>query len=207
VDRVEQVSADQVRFAAGRFRLAIDGRILPLAAQGEIEGRQKLSVLRLKDDITEVSYAIDEALDIIILPHDIAPAREPGPVAGVMLIDDEQVELLDVLWVFDEHADREIEEDSPLCLISGDQDGWMASFIRPLLESAGYRVTAQLAAGQIPAVVLSSEEASAPTNASAPIVRLRRRRSAKVGDDSVYRYDRAGLLSALEARMAGKAGR
>jgi two-component system chemotaxis sensor kinase CheA len=28
--------------------------------------------------------------------------------------------------------------------------------------------------------------------------------AAGAGDDSVYRYDRAGLLSALEARMAGK---
>jgi two-component system chemotaxis sensor kinase CheA len=207
VDRVEQVRGDQVRFAAGRFRLAIDGRILPLAAQGEIEGRHKLNVLRLKDDMAEVSYAIDEALDIIILPPDIAPAREAGPVAGVMLIDGEQVELLDVLWVFDEHADREIEDDAPLCLISGDQDGWMASFVRPLLESAGYRVTAQLAAGETPAVVLSSEDMPTPPDASAPVVRLRRRRAAKAGDDSVYRYDRAGLLSALEARVAGKAGR
>ncbi|WP_213979920.1 chemotaxis protein CheW [Sphingomonas sp. dw_22] len=206
VDRVEQVLAEQVRFAAGRFRLAIDGRILPLAAQGEIEGRRKLNVLRLKDDATEVSYAIDEALDIIILPREIAPAREAGPVAGVMLIDGEQVELLDVLWVFDEHADREVEDDAPLCLIAGDQDGWMASFVRPLLESAGYRVTAQLAAGETPAVVLSSEDAPMPSEAGAPIVRLRRRRAAKQGDDSVYRYDRAGLLSALEARVAGKAG-
>jgi two-component system chemotaxis sensor kinase CheA len=124
-----------------------------------------------------------------------------------MLIDGEQVELLDVLWVFDEHADREIEDDAPLCLISGDQDGWMASFVRPLLESAGYRVTAQLAAGETPAVVLSSEDMPTPPDASAPVVRLRRRRAAKAGDDSVYRYDRAGLLSALEARVAGKAGR
>ncbi|MET0309437.1 MAG: chemotaxis protein CheW [Sphingomonas sp.] len=206
VDRVEQVNADQVRFAAGRFRLAIDGRILPLAAQGEIEGRHRLSVLRLKDDIAEVAYAIDEALDIIMLPRDIAPAREAGPIAGVMLIEGEQVELLDVLWVFDEHADREIEDDAPLCLIADDRDGWMASFVRPLLESAGYRVTAQLAAGETAAVVLSSEDAPAPAGASAPVVRLRRRRTAKAGDDSVYRYDRAGLLSALEARVAGKAG-
>ena len=83
----------------------------------------------------------------------------------------------------------------------------MASFVRPLLESAGYRVTAQLAVGETPAVVLSSEDAPVPSEASAPVVRLRRRRAAKAGDDSVYRYDRAGLLSALEARVAGKAGR
>lgn len=205
VDRVEQVDGDSVRFAAGRFRVTIDGRILPLAAQGEIEGRSRLNVLRLKDGANEVSYAIDEALDIIVLPEELVPAREPGPIAGVALIDDEQVELLDILWVFDEHADRDGEDVAPLCLIAGDKDGWMASFVRPLLETAGYRVVTQLPAGETPAVVLSASEAPAELAAEAPVVRLRNRRAAAgAGDDSVYRYDRAGLLSALEARVAGK---
>jgi two-component system chemotaxis sensor kinase CheA len=207
VDRVEQVDGASVRFAAGRFRVTIEGRILPLAAQGDIEGRARLNVLRLKDGINEVSYAIDEALDIITLPEELVPAREPGPAAGVALIDGDQVELLDVLWVFDEHADRDAEETAPLCLIAGDKDGWMASFVRPLLETAGYRVVLQLAPGETPAVVLSTDAAPAGISAGAPVVRLRSRRAAAgAGDDSVYRYDRAGLLSALEARVAGKGG-
>lgn len=205
VDRVEQVDGDNVRFAAGRFRVTIDGRILPLAAQGEIEGRGRLNVLRLKDGANEVSYAIDEALDIIVLPEELVPAREPGPIAGVALIDGEQVELLDILWVFDEHADRDSDDVAPICLIAGDKDGWMASFVRPLLETAGYRVVTQLPAGETPAVVLSASEAPAELAEKAPVVRLRNRRAAAgAGDDSVYRYDRAGLLSALEARVAGK---
>ena len=205
VDRVEQVEGSSVRFAAGRHRVTIDGRILPLAAQGKIEGRERLNVLRLKDGVNEVSYAIDEALDIITLPEELVPAREPGPIAGVALIDDEQVELLDILWVFDEHADREAVDAAPLCLIAGDRDGWMASFVRPLLETAGYRVVTQLPQGELPAVVLSTEAAPAELADKAPLVRLRSRRAAAgAGDDSVYRYDRAGLLSALEARMAGK---
>ena len=64
VDRVEQVDANAVRFAAGRFRVTIDDRILPLAAHGDLDGLERINVLRLKDDTTEVSYAIDEALDI-----------------------------------------------------------------------------------------------------------------------------------------------
>ncbi|TGX52311.1 chemotaxis protein CheA [Sphingomonas gei] len=205
VDRVEQVDGDSVRFAAGRRRVTIDGRILPLAAQGDIAGRARLNVLRLKDGANEVSYAIDEALDIILLPEELVPAREPGPIAGVALIDGEQVELLDILWVFDEHADRESEEHAPLCLIAGDKDGWMASFVRPLLETAGYRVATQLAPGETPAVVLSADEVPIALAPKAPVVRLRNRRAAAgASDDSVYRYDRAGLLSALEARMAGK---
>ncbi|UYY58726.1 chemotaxis protein CheA [Sphingomonas sp. S2-65] len=206
VDRVEQVEGSAVRFAAGRFRVTIDGRILPLAAHGTLEGRARLSVLRLKDGDSEVSYAIDEALDIILLPDEMVPARTAGPVAGVTLVDGEQIELLDVLWVFDEHADRDVEaETAPLCLISGDSDGWMASFVRPILESAGYRVATRLEPGETPAVVLVPEENAQTDAAKAPLVRLRRRRSAAgAGDDSVYRYDRAGLLSALEAQVARK---
>lgn len=207
VDRVEQVDAGAVRFAAGRFRVTIDDRILPLAAHGDLDGLERINVLRLKDGTNEVSYAIEEAVDIVVLPEEIAPAREPGPIAGVVLVEGEQIELVDMLWVFDEHAEREVEDSPPLCLIAGDNDGWMASFVKPLLEASGYRVVLKLAAGETPAVVLSSEETPVAGEA-APVVRLRRKRaSGGSGDDSVYRYDRAGLLSALEARVSGKAGR
>lgn len=205
VDRVEQVDAVQIRFAAGRNRVTIDGRILPLAAQGEFGGRERLNVLRLKDDANEVCYVIEEAIDIIALPEDVTPAREPGPISGVVLLDGEQVELLDMLWVFDTHADRDGmgDEARPVCLIQGDEGGWMASFVRPLLETSGYRVAFELAPGETASVVLSSDDASPSGAEAAPVVRLRRRRVASAGDDSVYRYDRAGMLSALEAKVAG----
>ena len=208
VDRVEQVDANAVRFAAGRFRVTIDDRILPLAAHGDLDGLERINVLRLKDDTTEVSYAIEEALDIVVLPEEIAPARDPGPIAGVVLVDGEQIELVDMLWIFDEHADRETDDSPPLCLIAGDDDGWMATFVKPLLEASGYRVASRLAPGEAAAVVLSADPDASSVGALAPVVRLRRKRAAGgAGDDSVYRYDRAGLLSALQARVSCKAGR
>ncbi|MBO9712952.1 chemotaxis protein CheW [Sphingomonas sp.] len=204
VDRVEQVESASVRFSAGSHRLSIDGRILPLAAQGEVGTRAKLSVLRLKDGDNEVAYAIDEALDIVILPEEIAPAREPGPVAGVVLLDGEQVELLDAFWVFGEFGSDDEEDVAPVCLLAGDSDGWMASFVRPMLEAAGYRVVTQLASGETAAVVLTQSDLAEADGAAMPVVRLRRRKAPRgASDDSVYRYDRMGLLSALEARVAG----
>jgi two-component system chemotaxis sensor kinase CheA len=202
VDRVEQVDPETVRFAAGGLRLTIDGRILPMAAQGELDRTRKLSVLRLKDGDSEVAYAIEEALDIVVLPEDVSPAKSVGPSSGVVLLDGEQVELLDVFWVFAEHADDEGEGAQPLCLLTGD-DAWMNSFVRPLLEGAGYRVVTELPPGQAPAVVLSADDPGS-IGELAPVVRLRRRKAASgSGDDSIYRYDRAGLLAALEARVAG----
>ncbi|OAN57119.1 chemotaxis protein CheA [Sphingomonas sp. TDK1] len=206
VDRVEKVAAAQVQLAAGSHRLAIDGRIVPLAMQGSLDGRERLSVLRLKDEDAEVAYAIDEAIEIVTLPAHIAPARSPGPAAGVALLDGAQIEVLDVLWVFDMHVDRIAAADAPLCLLAGDRDGWLATFVRPLLETAGYRVSASLSPGEVPAVVLAADAAEPPTP-SAPVVRLRRKRQAEPGDDSVYRYDRAGLLFALEARVGARGSR
>jgi len=123
-------------------------------------------------------------------------------VAGVVLLGDEQVELLDVYWVFGEYSGDEGEAEQPLCLLSGD-DGWMASFVKPLLESAGYRVTTALKQGEKASVVLASDE-TGPVGEAAPVVRLRRRKAAAKGDDSIYRYDRAGLLSALEAKVGAR---
>ena len=205
VDRVEKVSASQVQLAAGSHRLAIDGRIVPLAMQGQLDGRERLSVLRLKDEDAEVAYAIDEAIEIVTLPAEIAPARSPGAAMGVALVEGEQVEVLDVLWVFDMHVDRVAAEDAPLCLLAGDKDGWLATFVRPLLETAGYRVAGSLAPGETPAVILAADAAELGPVA-APVVRLRRKRQAEPGDDSVYRYDRAGLLFALEARVGARGG-
>ena len=87
---------------------------------------------------------------------------------------------------------------------SGDGDGWMASFLTPILEGAGYRVTSGLTAGETAAVVLAPYD-HAPPATVAPVVRLRRSRAARAGDDSIYRYDRAALLSALEARTGARA--
>jgi two-component system, chemotaxis family, sensor kinase CheA len=204
VDRVEQVEAEHLRFSAGRWRLTIDGRIVPLMMQGDLAGRSQFGVLRLEDGESEVAYAIDEALDIVTLPEEIVLARVPGPVAGVVLLGEEQVELLDAYWVFAEFAGEEEDFAAPLCLLAGDADGWMASFVRPMLEHAGYRVVSRLAPGEVPAVVLSSEGLGEPEAVSAPVVRLRRRKaSAGSGDDSIYRYDRNGLLDALAMRVGG----
>jgi two-component system chemotaxis sensor kinase CheA len=165
-------------------------------------------VLRLKDGLTEVSYAIQEAIDIVQLPDEIAPATGEGLVAGVALLDGEQIELLDAFAVFAEHGDSDELDDAPLCLLAGDGDGWMSSFVRPILETAGYRVVSELAPGERPAVVLGSDSAEPVRSVGAPLVRLRKRKApAGPSDDSIYRYDRAGLLSALEARVAEYGGR
>ncbi|QNA84059.1 chemotaxis protein CheA [Sphingomonas sp. So64.6b] len=204
IDRVEPVSTDAIRFAAGRWRLSIDGRIIPLATQGEIGERLDVSVLRLRDGAMEIGYAIAEALDIVSLPDAIAPAREVGPVAGVVALDDEQIELLDVHWLFATHGEEGREESPPVCLIDGADTVWMTTFLKPVLEGAGYRVATRLSADETAAVVLTMDSGAPARIGAAPVVRLRQDRSANgINDDSIYRYDRGALLAAL-AERAGR---
>ncbi len=212
IDRVEPVSTDAIRFAAGRLRLSIDGRIIPLATQGEVGERLDVSVLRLRDGAMEIGYAIAEALDIVSLPDGIAPAHQVGPVAGVVALDGEQIELLDVHWLFATHGEEGREESPPLCLIDGADTVWMTTFLKPVLEGAGYRVATRLGMDETAAVVLTMDVGAPARIGTAPVVRLRQDRSANgVNDDSIYRYDRGALLAALAERAgatcSGRSGR
>jgi two-component system chemotaxis sensor kinase CheA len=196
VDRIEKVGAGAIHRSAGRLRLTIDDRIVPVAAVEGADPKRTGSILRLRDDVTEIAYAIAEPADIIAMPAEIAPATVPGPIAGVALIDGEPVEMLDPLWLFGEHGEADADSDTaPLCLLGGGDTGWLGTFIQPLLENAGYRVVSTLAPGEAAQVVLTLD-AEPEGAAAAPVVRLRSRKRGG-SDGTIYRYDREALLGAI----------
>ena len=83
------------RFAvsAGKLRVALAGRILPLAGCDAAARRtDKLRILRLTDGVAEIAYGFAEVIDIRAVALDLQPASAPGEVGGVALIDGEQVE-------------------------------------------------------------------------------------------------------------------
>ena len=200
IDRVEPVPASAIRFSGGRLRLSVESGIIPLVALGEWASHATVSVLRLRDGAVEIGYAIGEALDIVELPETMVPAHEAGPVAGVVAVDGEQIEVIDLHWLFASHAEGSTEAEAPLCLLDGAESVWMATFLKPVLETAGYRVTTALRPGQIARVVVCMDGDTAAISGSAPIVRLRR--DAEGEADSIFRYDRPALLAAV-ARSAG----
>jgi two-component system chemotaxis sensor kinase CheA len=205
IDRIEPVTSDAIRFSGGRLRLSVEGRIIPLAVQGEWDGRPSVSVLRLRDGDAEIGYAIGEALDIVILPDTVVPAKDPGPVAGVVAIDGEQIELLDLHWLFATHGAELGNAEPPVCLINGAESAWMNTFLKPVLEGAGYRVATRLKTGENPAVVLTMDVVPPLAPNNVPVVRLRRDRAVgDPGDTSIYRYDRDGLLAALAQSAGGR---
>ncbi len=209
IDRVELAEAQAVRMSAGQLRLSIDGAILPLAgvecAAEHIAERSDIAVLRLADGQTEIGYAIAEALDIVAINDAMVPSRIAGPIAGVVSIDGEQVEMLDIHWLFAAHADPGSHTKAqPVCLLSGDEAPWMEKFLRPVLEGAGYKVVTSIAPGERAAVALAMESDVEVAHGAAPVVRLRADPQGLPGrTDSIYRYDRDALLTALAERRAG----
>lgn len=203
VERLEDVSADQVRFSGGRMRVAIGDRLLPLAGADGGLPAGTVKLLRLSDGCGELAYAIDDVIDIVPLPPAVQPAATPGPVAGVLLLQGEQVELLDPHWLFAEAENETPVEARPLCLLADREDRWTREILRPLVEAAGYRVAFAGDVAEESADVIVAHGA-APAAAARPVVRLVADR-AQAGDDQVYRYDRAGLLAALERKLSRSA--
>ncbi len=200
IDRVEPVATGAIRMSAGRLRLSVEGGIIPLVALGEWAALPTVSVLRLRDGATEIAYAIKEALDIVELPSAIVPAHAVGPIAGVVAIDGEQIEVLDLFWIFSAHGGGEAEPDAPLCLLDSAESAWMTTFLKPVLEASGYRVTDALRPGEVPRVLVRMESDAAPSASQIPVVRLRR--EAEGASDTIFRYDRPAVLAAV-ARSAG----
>ncbi|MEG3166023.1 Hpt domain-containing protein [Sphingomonas sp. PB2P19] len=205
IDRVDTVPVGMICFAAGAMRLTIDGTTVPLHIVGDLGARTEVAVLRLTDGESEMAYAIAEPIEIVILPKAMGPARGGGPIAGVVMIGDEPVELIDPHALF--AGEPVTRATQPVCLLQVDGSGWMETFLKPALEASGYRCVTSLGAGEQPAIALAMEDAVV-AETLAPVVTLRRNRTGQGADDaSIYRYDRPALIEAMATRVARKGSR
>jgi two-component system chemotaxis sensor kinase CheA len=205
VERIEDVPAEAIGFGAGRLRVAIGERILPLAGCDAAPAEGKLRILRLTDGRSEIAYGFAEVIDIRSVPLELHAAPVPGEVAGVALIDDAQVEIIDPHWLFAAHSDSAANEGAqPVCALP-EGDPWMEAMLRPLLESLGYRVVAAREGVAADILILSGESDVASPVKAGQIVRLRSRPEEGASDESIYRYDRAALIGALSRRAKGGA--
>jgi two-component system chemotaxis sensor kinase CheA len=205
VDRIEEVPATAISQAAGQLRVQVGEAILPLAgAEGVAIAQDKVRVFRLNDGQHEIGYAFAEVLDFAAIDNDVIHAERPGEVSGVSLINGEPAELIDAHWLFSTHvgvAARKAEQ--LVCLVPG-WDPWMQTMLRPLVEAAGYRVVDD-AENERADVVIACLGEDLPEDAGHKTIWLRAEpEAANKKDFSIYRYDRAGLLTALKSVGAGR---
>jgi len=203
VDRIEEVPTSSIRHGAGQLRVQLGEAILPLAgANGELPA-EKVRLFRLNDGTCEIGYAFREVIDLSAIAHDVIPAEHPGEVSAVTLVAGEPAELVDPHWLFSTFLTAtERMPLQPVCRLPAD-DPWMQNMLRPIVEAAGYRVVSEVDEFEVDLAILS--DLSAEDAAAARTIRLRAEPDpASEKDQSIYRYDRAGLLKALKSAGAGR---
>ncbi|MBV9840146.1 MAG: chemotaxis protein CheW [Sphingomonadaceae bacterium] len=203
VERIIDVIGEDVRFIGGRLYLIYEDGLVPIIASATIaiEPEARLRVLLISDGATTLGIAVSDVIDVVDVSEPAMPAATPGRIAGVLLIAGRPIELLDAHWLLAEGAQASMpdEDARPLCLLGDATDPWTREVLRPLVEAAGYRTAFNGAVDPARAdIVIASEQAPAPADLLAPVIRLR---SAPAGagpaDESIYRYDRAALIDAL----------
>jgi two-component system chemotaxis sensor kinase CheA len=205
VDRIEEVPASAIKPAAGQLRVQVGETILPLAGAGSAElAGDKVRLFRLNDGSHEIGYAFADVIDFATIDNDIIHAERPGEVSGVSLINGEPAELVDAHWLFANHVGAAARSGEPLvCRLPGD-DPWMQNMLRPIVEAAGYRVVSGADEGDAD-LVIASQGAELTQEVAGKTIWLRAEPEATgKKDDSIYRYDRAGLLMALKSAGSGR---
>ncbi|HYJ52702.1 MAG TPA: chemotaxis protein CheW, partial [Allosphingosinicella sp.] len=201
VERIEDVDCGAIAHSAGRLRVSIGDRILPLAGCDGVPSEGKLRVLRLTDGSCEIAYGFAEVIDIRAMRLEVEPAPAPGEVGGVALIDNALVEILDPHWLFATYGGHAAREgDQPVCALP-EGDPWIDAMLRPLVESLGYRIVPAREGVSADILILSEDSSQEAPASAGQVVRLRSQPEA-AGGDSIYRYDRAALIGALSRGAA-----
>jgi len=199
VDRIEEVPVSAVKPGAGQLRVQLGEAILPLAGVNADLPDEKIRVFRLNDGAHEIGYAFKEVIDLSVIEHDVIPADNPAEVSGVTLIAGEPAELVDAHWLFANHLGVAARStaDQPLCRLPS-SDPWMQHMLRPIVEAVGYRVVGDDYEGEADLVIATDGDAAKAKGARKIVLRAEPD-AAGARDDSIYRYDRAGLLMALKS--------
>jgi two-component system chemotaxis sensor kinase CheA len=200
VDRIEEVPVSAVKQAAGQLRVQVGDVILPLAGASKDQlGDEKVRLFRLNDGESEIGYAFSEVLDFAAIDNEVIHAERPGEISGVTLINAEPAELIDAHWLFATHVGAAARASEQLVCRIPCWDPWMQNMLRPLVEAAGYRVIDDAEERKADIVIASVGE-DMPDEADEKIIWLRTEpEAAGKKDQSIYRYDRAGLLMALKS--------
>ncbi len=205
IDRMEDVDASQVQFIGGKMRLAIDDGLFEVADLDSAPTDGQVKLLKLTDGQSSVYLAVEDVLDIFSIDGDIVPSAHPERHEGIIYAEGEPVELVNAFQYFELSDAGHNGADAALCYIDGSADmHWEQAILAPLLRATGYRVSFDPKDRQQASVVLLREDTDAADDPKA--LRLRDTTHVMPGAvPSIYRYDRVGLISAIEAKLAGRA--
>ncbi|MES2754741.1 MAG: chemotaxis protein CheW [Pseudomonadota bacterium] len=195
VDRIEECDATAVGQVGGRTRLCDGDEIVTVVARAALPEAGRVIVVRLRAGTEQIAYAVRETQDIVALGGEWATAAPGTGLLGIALHDGAPVEIVDAAQFF--QSTGAAGPRRPVCVLAGDGREWMAGFLAPALERAGYRVALDAPAGDDPVMVLAMEDDEVAVPAGGAVVRL----SDRPGGASIFRYDRAAVLAAVAGAL------
>ena len=206
IDRVEDIDAKQLSYLSDQMLVEVDGKIWPVFGMDDIGDREIVNMLRLTDGASTLYFAVEEVLDMLILSDEIVPVQHIGLIEGVTMLAGAKTEMIDAHWLFAEY-DRisagSKAKRKPLCCLKDSDDPWTKNILVPLVESAGYEVIFSDQDVGADVVILAEDQERSSDDNDSHVVRLRSDlHGYERADESVYRYDRVGLLTALQSKMA-----
>ncbi|MBH1998210.1 MAG: chemotaxis protein CheW [Sphingomonadaceae bacterium] len=208
IERVEDIDASLFGRSGGRAFVRLDGRLVPVVNGLSDFDRDKVSALRLRDDVREACYPVAAVLDIVQMPMVPDMVAMHGLLSGVAVIDGEHLEVINPFALFAAlPQDDLVESARGRCLLADAQDGWTREILAPLLRQAGHEVVLGLPADALldPRDVLLCTGVDTMQAAGmvadltgCRVVQLRASpRAAGPSDMSIYRYDQDALMAAI----------
>ncbi len=207
IDRLEDIAVSNIKFVGGKLRANIDGDLIEIFNLEEVPATGFVHMLRLTDGETCKYLAVDRVLDVFCMSSEIIPSAHPNIHEGIVHVDGEPIELLNIFQFFElETASSTIGERRPLCYIAcHPQDHWERNILEPLLAASGYEVSFDEVDRPAAHVVIGRDDDQSGSAVDDHRV-LRLRHESYVSRDklpSIYRYDRIGLISAIEDKLSG----
>jgi two-component system chemotaxis sensor kinase CheA len=237
ITRLEEIDAHRIELSNGRHMLQYRDQLMPLVSMNETvrvkaEGAQPLLVF--SDGKRSMALVVDEIVDIVEARLDIQVASENPGTLGSTIIQGQATEIIDVghfLPLAFEDWFRRKEQSVPVArpsLLLIDDSPFFRNMLAPVLQAAGYEVTAVASAREALAMFedgaafdavitdiempdmdgfqLAETMGGDPRTADLPIIALSSvvsveaiERARRAGfHDYVAKFDRQGLIAALK---------
>jgi len=199
VTRIERAEANVIDLSGESPHAVIDGEILPVIGlpDGPLPS-EKLRFLRLFDGACELLFAVREIDNAVQLFETLHPEPGDPTIEALTLVEGRTVALLDGYALFARHGHPPEAGNKAWCRLP--ETDWAQSFLAPLVQSAGYRVVNGTDYREAVAIRFDSDADTdwAEPGETPPVIVLRERPDAPEGSQTIYRYDREGLLRALD---------
>ena len=208
VQRIETAPVAAIDLSGDQPRAVIDGVILPLVGlpDGPISS-PKVRLLRLTDGTTQMVHAVREVDDAVELNSTLKPVESDPMIEAVTLLGEQTVTLIDGHELFARHGEVPVAANRPVCRLP--ETDWAHTILGPLVQSAGYDIAEDADMREDVAIWFDDEYEAAlalDVEFETPVIRLRDVPDGSNMAETVYRYDRDGLVAALQkARSAGGA--